>query len=375
MTKAAIITIFNNDNFGNRLQNYAVHELLRRRGIIADTIPNTPPPRKSSPSASERKPESSRAFPARIQLQLKKAGRALLRRRIAHHLQGRLECFEAFNRKYLSISPEVITAEHCSEDLARRYDYYFTGSDQIWNPHFRHGFEADFLLFAPCERRIAFAPSFGTSTIPEEMKPLYARALSEMPHLSVREEDGIGIIRDLTGREASLLPDPTLCLSCEDWRAISAPPRDVQKRPYLVLNFLGELTADARKKVRDISRKFGLKIIHLQGVRDRLYAQIGPSEYLYLIDHAELVCTDSFHSAIFSTLLETPLVLFDRIGGLHSMSSRTRTLVRMLGIEDRLEDAIAGDDDLFRCKAAIELKPLMETLRTRTEHYLDTVLQ
>ncbi len=38
MKKAGIITIFGEYNYGNRLQNYAVQQVLRRQGLDAETI-------------------------------------------------------------------------------------------------------------------------------------------------------------------------------------------------------------------------------------------------------------------------------------------------------------------------------------------------
>ena len=42
MKKAAIITIIDQENIGNRLQNYAVQEVLKRYNFQATTINNTP---------------------------------------------------------------------------------------------------------------------------------------------------------------------------------------------------------------------------------------------------------------------------------------------------------------------------------------------
>ena len=42
MKKAAIITIVDKDNYGNRLQNYAVQETLKKHKLDVTTINNTP---------------------------------------------------------------------------------------------------------------------------------------------------------------------------------------------------------------------------------------------------------------------------------------------------------------------------------------------
>lgn len=39
---AAIISLYGNSNYGNKLQNYAVQEILRREGIDSVNIINVP---------------------------------------------------------------------------------------------------------------------------------------------------------------------------------------------------------------------------------------------------------------------------------------------------------------------------------------------
>lgn len=61
----------------------------------------------------------------------------------------------------------------------------------------------------------------------------------------------------------------------------------------------------------------------------------GPAEFISLIDNATHVITDSFHAAVFSSILHTPLTIVHRRGG-ESMFSRLETLSRTLGIEEKV---------------------------------------
>jgi hypothetical protein len=70
-------------------------------------------------------------------------------------------------------------------------------------------------------KRIAYAPSFGVSEIADEHKENYKEWISGIHKLSVREDDGAKIIKDLTGRDAPVLVDPTLLLTKEKWMTIS----------------------------------------------------------------------------------------------------------------------------------------------------------
>ena len=57
-------------------------------------------------------------------------------------------------------------------------------------------------------------------------------------------------------------------------------------------------------------------------------------EFLYLIDHAELICTDSFHACVFSILFNKPFLIVERKGMLN-MKSRLDTLLELFGFQDR----------------------------------------
>ena len=104
------------------------------------------------------------------------------------------------------------------------YDLLLSGSDQIWNPKiFPDGrFDPVFFgAFSP-RRKIAYAPSFGIPRIPDGMEAELRGYLDDFSHLSARERQGQAILRDITGRDAPTVLDPTLLLTCRDWEAAAA---------------------------------------------------------------------------------------------------------------------------------------------------------
>ena len=59
-------------------------------------------------------------------------------------------------------------------------------------------------------------------------------------------------------------------------------------------------------------------------------------EFIYLINHAQLVVTDSFHACIFSILMNTPFLVINRQNnGWADMTSRIDTLMNLFGYQDR----------------------------------------
>lgn len=65
----------------------------------------------------------------------------------------------------------------------------------------------------------------------------------------------------------------------------------------------------------------------------------GPAEFIALIDGASRVITDSYHAAVFSILMDTPVTIFRREGR-SNLFSRLATLTQTFG----LQDAVFGDE-------------------------------
>jgi hypothetical protein len=68
----------------------------------------------------------------------------------------------------------------------------------------------------------------------------------------------------------------------------------------------------------------------------KLYATI--PEWLYLIDNAECVITNSFHCALFSLLFQKQLGVIPLKGKFAEMNSRFDALFEILGVEKRFTD-------------------------------------
>jgi len=214
MKKVGVITLNGYFNYGNRLQNYALQEVLKSLGFQVETIlVDTTSHSENTSSIPMRK---GRFFKNR-----KKKDMALSevlykiitilwnqihKKEIVKSRMQRIKRLKAFSNKYIRETKFSISSQNIPEDLASRYDYFVTGSDQVWNPDYIRNSSIYFLTFAPGKKRIAYSPSFGISHIPPEYLEDYKLWLSEMASLSVREEAGADIIRNLTGRRFLLIP-------------------------------------------------------------------------------------------------------------------------------------------------------------------------
>ncbi len=297
-----------NFNYGNKLQNYAVQEALKKSGY------NTVSIRLLKLSYILFFCKIVLLFPLLWALGEERKDR--YKKRIK---------FISFNKK---IKQSFSGIKLNNFDTLTRHLFncnrIIYGSDQIWNPEFDSFTKAYLGICAPREKNIALSASFGVDEIPEQYRDLFRKALlNNFSAISVREYQGAKIIKDLTGMDVEVLPDPTLTLSREKWEALEKPV-SVPKEYYLTY-FLGnkpEQTISAIDLIQGLS--------HVSAEPDQ---PLGPSEFLYLIHRAKYMCTDSFHGCVFSIIYQVPFMLFTRQDSLTSMNSRLTSLFQMLGLK------------------------------------------
>lgn len=296
--KIGIVTPFDNRNLGNRLQNYALQQILTEYAEEVITLRNKP----AQPSFLDR---IRRGSPLAESVWL---NRLLGEKRKARMLD--------FNRSYLRMSKKVYwyNRDYSSLHPKDRCDWYCAGSDQVWNPQLGRSGMFSYLGFAPGERTFSYAASFGIEKIPPEYADAVARGLGHMGAVSLRENAGKKIVEDLTGRsDVKILPDPTLLLSAQQWDRIAAKPDTPLPDAYLLTYFLGELPPQRRESIIQTAAENHWDVIDVMDPASPFYA-IGPDAFLSVIRQAALVCTDSFHGSVFSFLYQRPLWIFDREG-------------------------------------------------------------
>lgn len=302
MKKIAIVTI-ESPNYGNRLQNYALQQVLLSMGYSVKTLHRVHQP---------------------------KGMMASVRRCFQEILQTKAAKFRHFDSN-IDFSEITIGRDDYPEDLRERFDYFISGSDQVWNPHYYFAAgNCDFLNFAEPDQRVSYGASFGVSIIPEDKKTVFARYLNDFKAISVREHQGAEIVRELTGRDAEVVLDPTLLLSQDAWRRVMRKTREAPAGNYALVYALGEKNQRFLDKIESLSKDY--KIFDACALQTNGRAlPIGPAEFLYLIQNASIILTDSFHASVFSIIFQKPFITFNRTG--LEINSRIETLAQMAGME------------------------------------------
>lgn len=316
MKKIGIVTIVDNNNYGNRLQNYAVSSILKKMKFDVTTIKNvTSYNNRDKYVLRKIKNIGSNSFNSYSENKNRKIS------------------FECFNQT-INFSSKRITvySKYC-------YDYLLVGSDQVWNPHFGRLRDVD-LLDVKCNKetkKISFSASFGVNELPNHLdRQKLLKCFNDFEAISVREDAGKEILKDLGYKgEVSVLVDPTMLLTASEWDEVSKKPEMLKTEKYILNYFLGDLSKERMNEIQRVAKENDCEVINILDKNSPFY-ECGPSEFLYLEKHAFLICTDSFHSSVFAVLYNRPFIVFDREQeNVVNMNSRLDTLISKLKLENR----------------------------------------
>ncbi len=364
--KIGIITLCGYHNYGNRLQNYALQSVLEKLGFTVWTIKNITVQKKSSliERIARNRGNLLNLFVAKYQ-----------NRKIKKLKNERTQRFVQFSKQYINETDYTISELSIPDDLSENFDFFVTGSDQVWNPNLNRGSFVEFLQFAPSEKRVSYSASFGVSKIPEHVKADFRERINQMAYISVREEAGAKIVNELTERDAEVLVDPTMLLNKEEWFSIAMTPTFKPKSNYLLTYFLGDGSNEYREWINHISKTFDLEVINLLNPNAKDAYLTDPGEFIDLINDAALVCTDSFHGSVFSILMNTNFMVFDRIEKKEAtMGSRIDTLLKMFGLNARKWHKNIKDDEVFNTSFS-HVDEILSIERNKAMNYLKKALQ
>lgn len=323
LRKVAIVTLYDDINIGNKLQNYAMQEILKNYFDSVSTLSYSEAKQMAPDMGWRGKIIAKIGFPAKIA----REKRAILKRR---------KKFEKFSSKYLDVTLPKSFSEY-NDEFVQQFDKIIVGSDQVWHNWSMSDIELRyfFLEFVPREKRICIAPSFGLDEIPIEFIEKYKKGLDGFIYLSCREKKGCQIINDLCQRKAILLPDPTMCVKREIWDNISVKPVYDIPDKFILAYFIGKISDKTKREIDKMSKYLKMKVINIYDICQPDYYVTSPEEFIYLISHAQYVVTNSFHASVFSIMYHVNFHCFSRDDAIGvGMSDRIETLLTTFDIDN-----------------------------------------
>lgn len=348
--KVGIITLYyNNDNYGGIAQAYALNEYISKLGLNSELISYKRSPvhimgtkeRLKKDGVYKVLSEKLECLPQKLYYRMvNKKAQSIYGERLTNNLVARKQAF-AKSREIICHS-EVVTENSIAEKLGNKYDWFVSGSDQIWKPGV---LQQPYLLtfLDKSKKRFSYASSITVTELPEEYGITMREGLKNYEWISVREQSTKKYLESLLDRNVDVVVDPTMLLNKEEWNKVTAE-RQVEEK-YLFAYFLGDNCLQ-RKRVKEFAKNNGLKIVTLPHVEGKVRAadidfgdvelyDVDLAKFLSLIKYADYVITDSFHAAVFSNVFETNFSIFERIvfSKKSNMNSRIETLLSSLGEE------------------------------------------
>ena len=349
--KICIVTIFDDTNIGNRLQNYALQNYLSNYFIVR---------------SNSGKSCFIYALSILKTYLLAYCKNDLLRRRMIN--------FYSFD-KYIK---KVNYSCNKPAKIHKKFDIFIAGSDQIWNFNFVNYniklIDYYTLQFADVSKRYAVSASLGKNKFTSEDDKIYYEKLKDFKSISVREEQAKDYLDNLMIRNVECTFDPTILLNKNDWLKVAKRQKYTLPDCFVLSYFLPKPGGDIYNGIVKFCKKHNMKLIEVTDNSNL----IGPSEFLYLIDKAEYFFTNSFHGLVFSMIFEKKVKYFERIedDSAQSMNSRIENLVNKFSVDKNI---FANDEEVLSGNYELKLinydKDKFEFEKSKLINYLKKILE
>lgn len=265
MKKIGICTLYFANNFGAILQAFSLQEVLKKMGYDVQFLKLRSVEKQTGTSNLEQFKES---------------------------------------KTYLNISEKVY------DNTKDKYDVIIIGSDEVWNLNnnsFEH-LDEYFGINLKADKIITYAPSANGTTI-EKLREVYGNKVdfSTIDVLSARDKTTQKLIKDASGRDSTMVLDPTLLMDSFDSYAVYKEP---EEKDYIVI-YGYNFSKVEQKKIKEFANKNNKKVYSLAFKQDwceTLEANI--FEFLGYIKKADYIITNTFHGLLFSIILEKNFALF-----------------------------------------------------------------
>ena len=332
MKTIGIITIHKIHNYGSVLQAYALQHVCEEMGFKVEIIDYNFPNEFHAENKYIAHGDTQPSEPKWIKMLFAKA--------LVRQHKG----IDGFVKNLLNLSAKFYSSPDELKMCAPTYDVYITGSDQLWNPRYCNGDPAFMLHFAPDDAlKISYAASIGANAIPEDLNSRYKELLSRYAHVSVRENSGRQVVRDIIGEDAEVVLDPTLLLTREEWNRIAAPERQIKKKYILCyyLNYTFNSFPYVDQLADYMQKQTGYEIVRVSRPPHKLFMphthyRVGatPEEFLALVRDSDMVLTTSFHGTAFAVNYGKPV--FTIVKDRTASDSRQVSLMENLGLEKQI---------------------------------------
>ncbi|WP_291811927.1 polysaccharide pyruvyl transferase family protein [Limnobacter sp.] len=331
--KIGILTFHFSDNFGALMQAYSLRQWFLQNGHDAFFIPYHPV------HVEEGGPFRGILSPVNFKRNL-----TILYMRILNlwskYFGDRKQRanFERFRLVHLGLSgSRCLTGDEVQQFISN-CAMLVCGSDQIWAPSVQYGVDPVYFLNFPgaenC-RRISYAASFGRSFLQPAYSEQVGSFLTGLDAISVRESSGVEIVNQVSGREALIVPDPTVLLG--GFSGLIGEPSEVSNHLFCYALRSDKIIRNVAVTVSSI---LNLSLISARNSRQRWRdigegVSLGPEGWLEKLVTARFIVTNSFHGVALAVIYNKPFIAVSLPLGKESLNSRAINLLTSVGLMNR----------------------------------------
>lgn len=280
--------------------------------------------------------------------------------------------FDEFREHFIKVSDCLYKSYAELKENPPEADLYIVGSDQVWNPKctgmpyseaYKKIVNAYFLNFGlPKTKRMSYAASWGIKSLDEEKINIIKPLLSQFDYVSVREESGVALCKLCGAERIEWVCDPTMLLNADTYREIyrTSKIRKIEK-PFILLYMLNNEFNFDINNVYEFAKLKNLSVVYVTGNgvidnREKYFATI--PEWLYLVDNAEYIVTNSFHCGVFSTIFSKKYGIVPLSESDSGMNARFDSLFERYKIKERY----ISSNKLDILDMEYEIEPFSSTL-------------
>ena len=241
-------------------------------------------------------------------------------------------------------------------------DYYICGSDQIWNKSITDQILDDAYLLSFVKttegKKISYAASVGQL----ESKGFYtelAQKTVDYYRVSFRESSCVSQYNSIGMKKAVAVCDPVFLLNADWWKKQETTQLYDKKFILVYMLFQAKEIEDYLKELRSS----GIKIINISPYRIGLQKFLPtdncctPDKFLWYIDNAERVITNSFHATAFSIIFKKQFTCFSN----PKTGARLKDLLAEMGMSNHLFD-VSSKIDRERVEITVDYEKIERKL-------------
>jgi coenzyme F420-reducing hydrogenase beta subunit len=227
-------------------------------------------------------------------------------------------------------------------------DTFVVASDVLWfyDAMIQTGYTFMLDFVDDNKKKIAYAASFGKidKFIPEEEHPKVKYLLSRFDGISMREQQGVDVLKDKFDLSSTRVLDPVFLCDLECWNEI-ARNSNMEIKENFVFAYLMDPTPEKAMELQTFADRHNWKLVTIpdrqNNYQDKakilakygLLANASLEDFIYCFKHAKFVITDSFHGMCFSIIFRKSFyALVNRARG----ASRFEDLAENFRLKHRL---------------------------------------